>query len=205
MRTGSLHARPSCRRIALLVALGVTIGVAFTAPGRFAARPWLKPLPSGVDIRFPRFPEVVRLYEPDCRYGALYRAVRDLDAGDDAAASEALAPTPQRVAERLMGIDGWSTAVLFEPGSSAGSLRDAGLEDTTLCVVLAGRPSGCFRPGALDHSTRSPFRSWWLVLLDDRGRDVGMTVLRAARPGSVDGTRGVCVYHRTDSGEVLSG
>ena len=217
MEPGRLHARLSWWRIALLVALGVTVGVAFTEPGqwyrtRFARRALFA---ARIDVSFPRWLEPVP--RDASRQLAALRAVRDMDYdSEDPLAARSL-PTPPEIARRLEGIDGWSTAALFEDGSSTGDLRDAGLADTTSCVLIAGcLQSKRFAP--YWQPEQNPIRRWNLVLIDDAGRQVARVWVSALGPGfalsegrgfvPADGAPGdgelpsVCVFHRTANGEV---
>ena len=225
MTTGSPATRPSWVRITLLVALGATLGVAFTEAGHFAAKRCLAKVAPPPDVRCPLFIDVAR--GSDSRYAELWRAFRDLDAdgvGLDELAHDEDAPMPERVVQRLAGIDGWSTAVLFESKSSAGELRDAGLADTTTCVELACPIVIHHHAGPLGQPADDPHRHWSLVLLDDDNRQVGRVSLTTERPGFVayyvggervymhsdeapagDDCPSVLVFHRTAGGAVLPG
>jgi hypothetical protein len=220
MKSASLQARPSCRRIALLVALGVTMGVAFTAPGhwyraRFARRALYA---ARMDVSFPRWLE--QASGEASRQLAALRAVRDMDYNSEDPFAARRLPTPTEISRRLEGIDGWSTAALFELGSSVGDLRDAGLPDTTACVLIAGPLQGR-RFAPYWQPIEDPIRQWTLVLLDDSGRQVARVWLSALSPGFAlaegrgfvreEGAPGdgelpsVCVFRRTSTGDVRTG
>lgn len=214
MTKGTDCRRPSLRRIALLLALGVTSGVALTAPGKYAVKRWIwEPSPPS-DTLSPQWllPGAVS------RRSEALRAFNHFNyRGDDV---EREVPTTEAVAQRLAGIDGWSTAVLCELGASPGELYRAGI-DVPTCVLLVRPPYlGRMRT---DWQCSGPIRQWQIILLDAADREVGRTYMSDLRPGfsrtdggenlfePAEGAPGdgelsvVRVFHRTESGEIRTG
>jgi hypothetical protein len=207
----------SVRRIALLVTCGVLMGLAWTDAGRNltwrAALASVKP-----DVRVPLRMEFA--YGPALRFDALERAFHDVAAPADPDQRHAL-PTPELVASRLSGIDGWSTAVLCEFGSDAGALHRAGLDNALVCTELARWNGTDVRSWIF---ASGPLRYWRLVLLDGKDRQVGAFDVSAFRGGFAlrefkgemayvvspgepgDGPLpAVCVFRRNEAGEVRPG
>ena len=216
MNPGATTRRPSWARVALLVALGVTIGVAFTAPGEFVLRRCYKRLRSRQVALNPQW----LMKGTPSRWAEAIRAFNGFKyEGED---TEREVPAPECVARRLEGIEGWTTAVLSETGAEPGELRDAGVEYPT-CVLLV-KPPYFTTPRRSKPDRSGPIRQWQLVLLDAEDREVGRAYLSALRPGfelsDVNGERvfvpsdgapgdgelpAVCVFRRTETGEVLTG
>lgn len=211
--------RVSWRSVALLVALGASSGLAFTRPGKWVAYEALAPLRHELDFRLPlRLNYVVG---KDSRTIEAMRAFADMNYDGDQPARSRAVPTPDQVAQRLRRIDGWTTAVLVEAGTSAGALYAAGLGDIELCAKVAGPPDGP-RPGGWQGST-FPDRAWRIVLLDAQARGVGVAYVSALRGGfrrsatepdvfeacpsePGDGELpSVCIFHRTPTGDVVTG
>lgn len=211
--------RVSFRRVVLLLLLGATACMALTEPGRWVAH---KLLPRehrfGAPLWLESAPHTARIdHELRSAFGdrgvhaSLLRYVpSDLsDAG---------------VIERIAALDGWSTCVLIEMGSAPMDVEAAGIADREACVAIANAAGrGWWRGMRSVGETRLPWRTWILLLLDERGRRVASVDLSSVRPGFelTDPERGflderpgapgdgglpsVRVFHRTETGEVVAG
>lgn len=182
----------SLRRVSLLLVLGLLVGLNFTRPGAYCLSRVARALEGRAAWQLP---EWARHQPRDGRErvrwtGLLWKAFH---AGnlDGAAPAEGLEPPmPDRVADRLAGLDGWATAALYRHDASPNDLLEAGLADRVGCLKVM-RPAGSwfrFRQPSED------LMSWWhLVLLDGQGAELGRTILSERTPGweldrSEDGT-----------------
>lgn len=223
--------RVSPFRVMLLVLLGGTVCVGFTAPGKWVAaqafRPWMtQPVRGSMHWIGNAEPQDSRLRET-------LSAFRDMNNDCQPAEGTRAVPTPTQVAARLTGIDGWTTAVMFEPTASPSDLYAAGLEDHEACVILASScwPVGPgYRVPAPSREPSGPTRSWRIVLLNDQRRRVADVFVNAVRAGFTErepnaheaayGWRAfiddpaspgdgelpaVCVFHRDADGRVTTG
>jgi hypothetical protein len=166
-------------RVALLVALGASSGLAFTVPGRWltwelqrSLRPTPPPLVPlslyGVSGAGSRTIELSRLCSE-----------MTVESGED---GSRVVPTPDEVARRLAALDRWSTAVLYEHWLGVGGLYETGLLDIETCARLIGARWPRAAKKSVDWPS-FPTQTWRLVLLNEEGRSVGSTCVSALRPG----------------------
>jgi hypothetical protein len=213
--------RVSLRRVVLLLLFGASACMALTEPGRWAAHLLL---PVEHRIGAPLWLESAPSSAADAarRNEALRRAFEDM--GDGSAFARAPVPTDAVISRRLAVLDGWSTAVLLEFGSTPAAIEAAGVSDREACVALANA-AGRWRThlGTREDGADFPLRCWMLLLLDEQGRRVASTAFFSLRPGfelveagdsrfveragapGDGGLPGVRLFNRIESGEVVAG
>jgi hypothetical protein len=175
----------SLRRVSLLLAFGVLAGICLNPAGQICKRSAFRWLEPRGDPMFPAWALESRgdMRESTHWMGVLYRTFRDMRQDGDHPLDSLTPIEPGVVAQRLGGLDGWSTAVLHRWGASPDELFDAGLTRRETCMTVLNRAFSV-GPG-FQSSDAGPSRYWNLVLLDERGRELGRTHLTTRRPGYV--------------------
>ncbi len=175
----------SLRRVSLLLAFGVLAGMCLTPAGRSCSRSAVRWLEPRADPTFPAWAFESRgdMRESTHWMGVLYRTFRDMRQDGDHPLESLTPLEPDAVAQRLGGLDGWSTAVLHRWGATPDEIFDAGLARRETCMTVLNR-AFTVGPG-FGSSDAGPSRNWNLVLLDERGRELGRTHLTERRPGCV--------------------
>jgi hypothetical protein len=183
----------SLRRVSLLLVFGVLAGMCLAPAGRRMSRGAFHWLEFRGDPLFPAWTRDSRVdvSESTRWMGVLYGTFRDMRQDGDHPLESLTPLEPDAVAQRLEGLDGWSTAVLHRWGATPDEIFDAGLARRETCMTVLNR-SFTVGPG-FQSSDFGPARNWFLVLLDERGRVLGRTHLTSRQPGwvareSEDGT-----------------
>jgi hypothetical protein len=209
--------RVSLRRVVLLLLFGASACMALTPPGRWVASRMLPRHgpPPWAPLYLEGSPRAGRLAEK------LDLAFDDMHDDADHPVGTLPLPTDGNLTARLAGLDGWCTCVVLERGSTPAQIEAAGIADREACVAIANSGSrGFLSPARLAQLDDCAWRSWTVLLLDDRGRRLGSTSICALRPGFEltdpaqhlytqrpgapgDGPLpGVRVFRRTNTGEV---
>jgi len=211
--------RVSLRRVVLLLLFGASACMALTDPGRWVAS---KLVPhrglawAPIFLKTAPHSERIEL--------ELMRSFEDLDDGGVHPVGTMPVPTDELIAQRLGPLEGWTTCVVLELGSSPEQLLAAGLEDREACVAISqGGSRWLSSPAKREQELQFPWRNFDVLLLDAQGRRLGGTVIQSLRPGFVlldadrreyaerpdapgDGALpAVRIFHRGPAGEVVRG
>lgn len=165
----------SLRRVSLLLVLGLLVGLNFTRPGLAGISRGARALDECAvwDV-----PEWARHEPLDGRErarwsGLVWKAFHADEAEPEPGAEGMAPPMPDQIAERLGGLDGWDSAVMYLNDASPQDLYEAGLHDRVGCLRVMQRSGigSMFRLGA-----SGPLAWWHVVLLDEQGRELGRTI-----------------------------
>jgi hypothetical protein len=212
--------RVSLRRVVLLFVFGASACMALTPPGQWVASRLLPCHRPGAWA--PLYLESARHSERLAE--DLDRAFADMREDEDHPVGTLPVPTDAGLAERLAGLEGWTTCVVFELGSTPAQIEAAGIADREQCVAIANAGARLYlSPGRLEAMNQLHFRSWSVLLLDAQGRRMANASICALRPGfelvdplqriyaEVPGALGdgplpaVRVFHLTEAGVVVAG
>jgi hypothetical protein len=171
--------RVSFRRVVLLLLLGASACMALTDPGRWVADKFLpRDQRIGAPIWLESAPHQLRLdHELRQAFG---------DPGVHASLLRFLTSdlSDEAVIARLARLDGWSTCVLLEMGSTPPEVEAAGIADREACVAIANAAGrSWWRVGPRVDESDLGWRTWILLLLDDQGRRAASVDLTTVRQG----------------------